>query len=158
MGHAVLQFMKSKYFRITENILLIWGDIPYIRKKTLEAIVKSHFRNSNEFTLISKYVDNAYTYIKRDQNNKIIQITETREVGESPKYGERDIGLFLFKKKNVFNLLQKELSGKYGQGTNEHGFLYIVKHIVRRGLKVEGLPIAEDKELRSLNYISDLEI
>ena len=158
MGHAVLQFMKSKYFCSTENILLIWGDIPYIKKKTVESIVKSHFKNSNEFTLISKYVEKAYTFIERDESNKITQIIETREVGELPKPGERDIGLFLFKKKNVFNLLQKELSGKYGKATSEHGFLYIIKHISKRGFKVESLPIAEEKEIRSLNHISDLKI
>ena len=118
----------------------------------------NHFENKNEFTLISKYVDKAYTIIKRNKKNEIIQIIETREEGESPTSGERDIGLFLFNKNKVFNLLQKELSGKYGKATSEHGFLYVVEHLAKKGGKIEGLPIAEEKELRSLNYISDLEI
>ena len=157
MGHALLQFTKSNYFQNTENILLIWGDIPYIKKTTVDAIIKSHFENKNEFTLISKNVSKAYTLIKRDENNKILQIKETREEGDPPKAGERDIGLFLFKKKTVFKILQEELSGKYGKETSEHGFLYVVEHIAKRGFKVEALPIAEEKELRSLNHISDLE-
>ncbi len=158
MGDALLQFKKSCYYEKTENILLIWGDIPFIKISTIESIITCHFENKNAFTLISKHVNKAYTLIKRDKNNKIIHIKETREEGEAPTSGERDIGLFLFKKKIVFQFLQKELSGKYGKASNEHGFLYIVEHLAKKGYKIEALPIAEAKELISLNYMSDLEI
>ena len=71
-------------------------------------------------------------------------------------FGERDIGLFIFKKKEIFDLLELDLPKKYSSRTKEHGFLYIISHLVKKGFKVEAMTIAIDKELLSLNKISDL--
>ena len=158
MGNAILQYKYSESYQLAENIILIWGDIPFIRKKTLAKLIKEHFSNENDFTLITKNVEKAYTLIERNSENKITNIKETREEGSSPVKGERDIGLFIFKKRIVFEILEEELPRKYGLKTNEHGFLYIIEHLFKRGYKIQGLPIANEKELRSLNYISDLEV
>ena len=53
-------------------------------------------------------------------------------------------------------LNKQDLEGKYGINTNEHGFLYLIKHLSNRGYKIEGLQIANDRELKSLNSLSDL--
>ena len=157
MGDAVLTYEKSPIYNSAKNILLIWGDVPFIRDETINSLCRSHFENNNDFTLITKKVDNAYTIVERDLNNKIVGIKETRESGSKPQKGERDIGLFLFKKDLIFNLLNKrDLEGKYGTNTNEHGFLYLIKHLSNSGYKIEGLQIANDKELKSLNSLSDL--
>tara|TARA_B100000886_G_C20386446_1_gene476276 strand:+ start:73 stop:801 length:729 start_codon:yes stop_codon:yes gene_type:complete len=158
MGNAILQYKYSESYQLAEDIILIWGDIPFIRKKTLSKLIKEHFSSRNDFTLITKNVDKAYTIIERNSKNEITNIKETREEGSSPINGERDIGLFIFKKRTVFEILEEELPQKYGLKTNEHGFLYIIKHLSKRGYKIEGLPIASEKELRSLNYISDLDV
>ena len=157
MGNAILQYKNSESYQLAEDIILIWGDIPFIRKNTISKLIKEHFSHGNEFTLITKNVQKAYTIIERNSENKITNIKETREEGTSPINGERDIGLFIFKKRTIFEILEEELPRKYGSKTNEHGFLYIIEHLSKRGYKIEGLPIANEKELRSLNYISDLE-
>tara|TARA_A100001011_G_C14203371_1_gene796688 strand:- start:244 stop:963 length:720 start_codon:yes stop_codon:yes gene_type:complete len=158
MGNAVLQYEKSSNYKNSNHILLIWGDIPFIRKDTVSRMIKNHFDNNNDFTLVTKFVDKAYTILKRDNANKITKIIETREEGLSPFPGERDIGLFLFKKEPIFKILKEDLNYKFGKSTGEHGFLYIVEYLTQKGLKVEGLPIAHDNELKSLNKISDLGI
>ena len=156
MGDAVLCFKKSKVFNNAKNILLAWGDIPFLNKETINKTLIHHELNENDFTFPTRFVDNPYTLVKRDKNNKIIEIVEIRE---NPKdnivKGEREIGLFVFKKK-ILNYLDKDLEGKYGLLTKEHGFLYIIKHLVISGLKVEGLPIAKNEELISLNAMSDI--
>ncbi len=156
MGDAVLQYEKSLSFKNSENILLIWGDIPFIRKQTVEKLISIHIKNNNDFTLVSKYVEEAYTFIERDSNNNIVKVVETREEGLLPSAGERDIGLFLFKKEPIFKILKEDLNSKFGKLTGEHSFLYIVEHLTKNGLKVEGLPIADENELKSLNRIEDL--
>ncbi len=158
MGDAVLHFKKSPSFELSEDILLIWGDIPFIEENTIKKMVERHFEKDNTFTFVTAKTNAAYTRVNRDQNNKIIEVLETREENLPVKKGERDIGLFIFKKKEIFDLLELNLSKKYSSKTKEHGFLYLVSHLVKNGYKVEGLEIAKSKELISLNKISDLDI
>ena len=154
MGNAILQFNKSK--KISNcDILLIWGDIPYIRKSTIKKLIKFHFKKNNDLTLITKHVKNPYTVVKRDLKNKIISVNETKINKKFiTKYGEREIGIFLFKKNIIFNYLKKNLSNKYNNG--EHGFLYVIEHLIKDGYKVDALPIANNREIISFNSINDL--
>ncbi len=156
MGNAVLQYQNSPAYKETENLLLLWGDIPFIESKTLLKMIYEHNKNKNIFTFVTKMVDSAYTLVIRDSFGEIVDVKETREEGEKPIRGERDIGLFIFNKSRVFTLLKKNLSNKYGKRSGEHGFLYIIKHLIKEGCKVQGLPIASNKEILSLNRVSDL--
>ena len=156
MGDAVLHFDQSPIASKAKNILLIWGDIPFIQKETIERMIHSHIMNKNTFTFVTRTVDYAYTIVKRDWQGKVLEVVETREYEIDPRQGERDIGLFIFKKAEIMALLKKDLKGKYGKFTQEHGFLYIIKHLVQSGYIVEALPIAQERELISLNSLSDL--
>ena len=98
MGDAVLQFEKYPSFEIVKNILLIWGDVPFIRKETIQRMVDQHFQNNNTFTFVTAETETAYTRVIRDKRNKILDVIETREENLPIKKGERDIGLFIFKK------------------------------------------------------------
>ena len=98
------------------------------------------------------------TSVSRDSSGNVIGVVETREQEIlAPQAGERDIGLFIFRKTLVLNLLKEELSRKWGKFTGEHGFLYIIEHLVARGFCVEAMPIALDMELISLNTLNDIE-
>ena len=67
---------------------------------------------------------------------------ETREAGgEPPAEGERDIGLFVFRKLPVFETLALDLPGRLGRSTGEHGFLYVIAHLAHPGRKVAALPM-----------------
>ena len=158
MGDAVLKFENSPSFKISEDILLIWGDIPFIRKITIKKMVERHLKKNNIFTFVTAETKMAYTRVIRDERGNIQDLIETREENLPIEFGERDIGLFIFKKNEIFDLLKKDLSKKYSSYTNEHGFLYLIFHLVQKGYKVEGLKIANEKELLSLNKISDLKL
>ena len=64
--------------------------------------------------------------------------------------------MFIFKKNLIFNLLNEDLPTKYSNQTNEHGFLYIIEHLVSRGRRVEALNIATKLDSISLNKMEDL--
>jgi bifunctional UDP-N-acetylglucosamine pyrophosphorylase/glucosamine-1-phosphate N-acetyltransferase len=157
MGDAVLRFKDSQAFNTAEHVLLIWGDIPFVQPSTLEALVTTHLQHQNDFTLVTRTVEKAYTMVLRDQQGSVKGVRETRESGESSaSRGERDIGLFIFSIMPVLDALQESLPGKLGQVTGEHGFLYVIEHLVRKGYRVEALPVATELDLVSLNSMSDI--
>ena len=40
-----------------QNIILTWGDIPFLDGNTIKSLVEAHFKNKNILTLASRYVD-----------------------------------------------------------------------------------------------------
>jgi bifunctional UDP-N-acetylglucosamine pyrophosphorylase / glucosamine-1-phosphate N-acetyltransferase len=158
MGDAVLRFDQSPAFVNAEHVLLVWGDVPFIQSETLASMIKVHIKHKNEFTFATRRVDSAYTMVSRNTLGHVTGVVETREQEISvPQAGERDIGLFIFRKTVVLDMLREELPGKWGNSTNEHGFLYIISHLAARGFCVEALPIALELELVSLNSLKDVE-
>lgn len=157
MGDAVLRFKDSPAFDTAKHVLLIWGDIPFVQPSTVEVLVTAHLQHQNDFTLATRTVEKAYTVVSRDQQGSVTGVCETREMGlSSPPGGERDIGLFIFRKQPVFDALQEDLPGKFGKATGEHGFLYVIEHLVRKGGRVEALPVASELDLVSLNSMTDI--
>jgi bifunctional UDP-N-acetylglucosamine pyrophosphorylase/glucosamine-1-phosphate N-acetyltransferase len=157
MGDAVLRFKHSAAFDSTEHILLLWGDIPFIQSSTVDTLVSAHLLNKNDFTFATRFVDEAYTIVSRNESGMVDGVCETRELGlVTPPSGERDIGLFIFRKQPIFDALQEELQDKVGRATGEHGFLYVIRHLVNKGFRVEALPIATEIELISLNRMDDI--
>ena len=157
MGDAVLRFEQSPASSDAEHILLAWGDLVYLQADTVSALVQSHIACHNDFTFVTRLVDHAYTRVQRDEAGQVVSVSETREQGvTNPQSGEREIGLFAFRKQPVFEALRADVPGKFGFSTREHGFLYVVEHLVRNCAKVEALPIATELDLVSLNSISDL--
>ena len=158
MGDAVLRFQSAPGFARASDVLLVWGDIPFIQGATVAALVDRHRTAGNDFTLATRVVDSAYTIVMRDGDGGLLKVVETREAGAAaPRKGERDIGLFIFRKEPIFCLLQQDLPGRIGMTTGEHGFLYLIEHLVAQGFRVEGLPIATELDLVSLNSMSDIE-
>ena len=158
MGDAVLRLEQSLAFADTEHVLLIWGDVPFIQPATVASVVETHWAQGNDFTFATRLVDSAYTVVSRDASGQVTRVIETREEGVGqPQAGERDIGLFVFRKTVVLDMLRKELAGKWGKSTGEHGFLYIIGHLAARGHKVVALPVATELDLVSLNSMKDLD-
>jgi bifunctional UDP-N-acetylglucosamine pyrophosphorylase/glucosamine-1-phosphate N-acetyltransferase len=157
MGDAVLQFERSPAYGEAEHVLLVWGDIPFLQPETVSRLVEAHVADRNDFTFATKHVMSAYTVVSRDVAGKVQRLVETREAGiGQPQPGERDIGLFVFRKDAVLPVLKEDLPGKRGRQTGEHGFLYVVEHLAARGMRVQGLPVATDLDLVSLNSIQDV--
>ena len=150
-------FPNSTAFPAAKHVLLIWGDVPFVQPETIAAMVEAHHSSGNDFTFASRVVSNPYTVVLRNEIGEVTGVFETREAGVMPPtIGERDIGLFIFRKEPVFDMLREDLSGKWGRNTGEQGFLYVVDHLVRRSCKVEGLPIAKEIETVSLNTVKEM--
>lgn len=157
MGDAVLHFEKSPAFAEAEHVLLLWGDVPLIQPKTVAGVVEAHLAHGNDLTLATRQVPSAYTVVTRDSAGQVVDLCETREAGgKGPGPGERDVGLFVFRKQATLETLHKDIPQRYGRSTGEHGFLYVVGEMVRSGYRVEALPLATELDLVSLNALEDL--
>mgnify|MGYP006281951623 CR=1 FL=1 len=157
MGDAVLHFERSPAATCAENILLAWGDLANLQASTVAGLVHAHFSADNVFTFATRLVEEAYTIVQRNQAGQVLSVLESREqAGHRPQPGERDIGLFIFRPQPVFSILRADASGKLGESTGEHGFLYAIQHLVQSGYCVEALPIATAQDLLSLNALTDL--
>lgn len=155
MGHAVLAGLAEI---AAEHVLLAWGDIPFFQSATVAAMVEAHHAHGNDFTFATALVDSAYTLVSRGTDGRVVAVIESREAGiADPGPGERDIGLFIFRREAVGAMLQEDLPGKFGKHTGEHGFLYLIGHLAASGLKVEALPVAGQLDLVSLNQMTDIE-
>ena len=151
--------MQSPAFDAADHILLVWGDIPFMQPETVAAVLRAHFEHSNDFTFATRMVDSAYTIVSRDAAGRVTGVIETREQGLAlPLAGERDIGLFVFRKGVLLDALREDLPGKLGKITGEHGFLYVIGHLAARGLRVEALPVATELDLVSLNKLKDVAV
>lgn len=157
MGDAVLRFADSPVAESAEHVMLIWGDVPFIQQATLDTLVRAHLEGGHDFTFATRPVDSAYTLVSRDERGRVVSVIESREAGiQTPRAGERDIGLFIFNKQPVFDWLQRDLPGKFGRTTGEHGFLYVIEHLAQAGFKVAALPMATGLDLVSLNSMKDI--
>jgi bifunctional UDP-N-acetylglucosamine pyrophosphorylase/glucosamine-1-phosphate N-acetyltransferase len=157
MGDAVLRFEQSPSAIDAEHILLAWGDLANLQASTVASLVNAHLGSANDFTFATRFVDHAYTRVVRDQSGSVISVRESREQGSTQSQpGERDIGLFVFRKQPVFSMLQADLNGRVGPATGEHGFLYVIEHLVLSCYRVAALSIAAESDLVSLNCLSDL--
>ena len=68
-------------------------------KETIEKMIKTHLTGNNTFTFPTRESNSAYTFVSRDDSGDVQELVETRELGiQKPQPGERDIGLFIFKK------------------------------------------------------------
>ena len=157
MGDAILCFRDAPAASAAEHLLVVWGDIPLLQPKTVDAVCRAHLAHDNDFTFATRRVDQAYTVVSRNADGGVASLVETREAGIEPAPGERDIGLFVLRTEPVLSLLAERLPGAFGRSTGEHGFLYIVQHLVARGFRVEALPVATELDLVSLNRLSDLD-
>ena len=129
-----------------------------IQPATVFTLVAEHLAHGNDFTFATRHVDSAYTVVTRSPQGRVVGVEETREAGAlEPMPGERDIGLFVFRKQLVMDALLAECADKYGRATREHGFLYVIGLLARQGFKVEAIPIATVEDLVSLNKLKDLE-
>jgi len=155
MGHAILQ--AKDYINDGEEILLVWSDIPFLQKSTIDGLVLNHLNAKNVFSLASYVCSNPYTLIERI-NGKVVKLLETHKNTFLDKVskGERDIGLFIFDKKIIFDLLEKDFKKYDITSKVEFGFLSIIEKISDNKLNIDAYAIATEKDILSFNTPEDL--
>ena len=155
MGDAVLQSSRYRDIKNTQNSLLLWGDLPFIKPRTLNKLIDLHVQDKSDFSFPTLISSDPYTLVKRDKDQRVVNLIELKNSpSKIPSKGERDIGVFLYKTGLILDLL--EGIKKKEDAIKEIGFLNLVRILFKRGSNINGYKIATKREALSFNSKNDL--
>lgn len=83
---------------INDNILILAADMPLIKKEILLDLINNHLKNNNDLTILSTTLDDPIgmgRIIRK--NNKIIKITEEKELLNNKKINEVNTSVYCIK-------------------------------------------------------------
>lgn len=85
-GHAVMQ-AKKVLENFNGNVLILSGDVPLLKNKTIASLETIHKENSWTASLISGIPENPFGYgrILRNSKQDMIGIREEKDASESEK-------------------------------------------------------------------------
>ena len=156
-GHAVA-CAKDRFADYDGDVLVLYGDMPLIKKETYQAIVDKHVESGADCTLLTAVVDDppAYGRIVRDENGAVKSIVEERDcTDEQKKITEVNVGIYVFKSKLLFEGL-KELKNSNAQ--NEYYLTDMPMIFLSKGLSVETYSVDRNSsEIYGVNTVEDLE-
>lgn len=155
-GHAVACARKA-FEDYDGDVLILYGDMPLVRRETYEAIIAKHRRSGADCTLLTADVQNppAYGRIVRDENGKVADIVEDRDcTPEQKKITELNLGIYVFDAKLLFDGLGKL---KNNNAQQEYYLTDMPKIFIREGRTVESYTIYDITESIGVNTQQDLE-
>ncbi len=137
-----------------DEVLILPGDTPLIRKETIINIFKKFEESNPDILLLTSYLENPSPYGRViRKNNKVIEIKEDRDLNVDEKsIKEINTGIYIFKGKILKNYIP-QIENKNAQ--NEYYLTDIVKHIYKDGGKIESEHI-DFEEIIGINTRKDL--
>ncbi|MDU1909633.1 bifunctional UDP-N-acetylglucosamine diphosphorylase/glucosamine-1-phosphate N-acetyltransferase GlmU [Fusobacterium sp.] len=148
-GHAVLQ-AKDKLKDYDGDIMVLCGDTPLLREKTLEELYKFHKETNSVTTILTSIYNNPFGYGRIVKENGLVKaIVEEKEADdEVKKIKEVNAGVYCFKGKELFEALSKI------NNNNEKGEYYLTDVIgiqVKEGKQVQGYILNDNIEILGVN-------
>ncbi|HNV97463.1 MAG TPA: NTP transferase domain-containing protein [bacterium] len=163
-GHAVIQCkekLKGKY----ENILILYGDTPFITEKTLRSLVDLHLEDNSIFSMITLKIENfenenilywKFGRIIRDKSNNVTKIVEFKDSSEYEKnITEVNPAIYCVKDFWLWNNLDNI---KNNNAQSEYYLTDLVFLANNQGIDIKTLRVNDSIELMGINSCNDLEI
>lgn len=155
-GHAVMCALPMLP-PLCKDVVILSGDVPLIRSKTIQNLIDSHISCGNDVTVLAVQLNNPYGYgrIIQNKNNEIERIVEETDATEN----ERNIniinsGIYCVKR----NFLEASLSQIKSDNIQKEFYLTDIVKIARHIRKKVGLVIGSDQnEILGVNTIADLQ-
>ena len=141
-GDAVKR-TRSLLTNFKGDILVLYGDTPFISGETIKKLVKKHKAEKASCTLLTAKTDDpsGYGRILRDDSGNIIKITEEQDVSVYEKIlDEINVGCYCFRKVDLFFCLERI---KINRKKREY-YLTDVIEMLRKGNKRISSVICED--------------
>lgn len=156
-GHAVMQ--ATKYLEGKKGkVVILYGDVPIIRKETLENLITKSFKNKEYATLLTAIYDNptGYGRIIRDEGGNIKAIVEEKDANMYEK-GIKEInsGIYCFDIEELLSAL-KDIKPNNAQG--EYYLTDVIKIMNDKGLKTGAVIVEDNTEILGVNDRAQLEL
>lgn len=108
-GHAVLQ--TKEYFKDKDvDVLVIPGDAPLLRPKTIKSLYRFHKNKKANITVLTAELPNptGYGRIVREKNDLVAKIIEEKDATQTERLiKEVNSGVYFFKSKYLFEALKQ---------------------------------------------------
>lgn len=147
-GHAV-QVAMPALSNLTGDILVLYGDTPLLQAETIEQMSAVKRDSGADMVILTARAKNIPGIIVRGDDGAVSRVVEKQDATpEELAIEERNTGVYLFDAA----LLRDGLAQL--RPNNEQGELYltdVVGYAVEKGLRVEGLEIAEADECLGIN-------
>ena len=154
-GHAVMQTESElKYFK--GDVLILSGDVPLLKKSTVDNFLDFHFNGEFSASLISAIFDNpsGYGRIIRDSEENFIDIKEEKDAEEIQKeIKEINSGIYIIDNEKLFEGLGT-LSRNNAQG--EYYLTDIFRYFIGKKYKIGAVPVGNTLEITGINTIEQL--
>ncbi len=154
-GHAVAM-AKDILKDFEGDVLVLYGDMPIIKKATYENIFAEHKKKGNTCTVLTCVTEHHLPYgrIVKNSDGMIINIVEQKDCNEEQKaIKELNVGVYVFDCKSLFSVLSL-LKNNNSQG--EYYLTDAPKLLASMGKKVGAFPIYDQTEIVGVNTLEDL--
>ncbi len=154
-GHAV-QCAAEAFAGFAGDVLILYGDVPFIQPATLQAILDTHRAENADLTLLTICFEDptGYGRIRRNPEGQVIGIVEERDATEAERaITEVNPGFYAVRAEVLFPLLA-EL-----RADNAQGELYLTDLIalaVRDGRRVRAVRTDSRAEMAGVNTRAEL--
>lgn len=109
-GTGYAASLALEFLNDDDQVLILNGDIPLIKKESLENLISYHNETDSSCTILSTIIDNpkGYGRIIRDEDKNFIKITEDRDLKSGQEnIREINVGIYIFKAKDLKESLTK---------------------------------------------------
>ena len=163
-GHAVLCAHKDLKDK-SENILVLYGDNPFVTSETIKKLVEKHLDSNATITMATvvlpdfkewrEFFYTNFSRIIRDKNGNIIKSVESKDATDTEKeVKEVNPCYFCFKSQWLWEKLQ---SLENNNAQKEYYLTDLVKMAIDQKMKIESIPI-DGKEAMAANSKEELEL
>ncbi len=138
------------------NILILYGDVPLLKKETIRKMIDSHLNNHADLSVLTCELaePSGYGRIVRDKQGNIIKIVEHIDANRNElSIKEINTGIYFGSKELIKNALN-EVEDNNRQ--KEFYLTDIVHKLIRQKKKVIGFKIDNADEILGINTKSDL--
>ena len=146
-GHAVEQ--AKAFFQKSEQVLVLYGDVPMIDVTTLEALINEGDKNS--LKVLTALLENptGYGRIVRDFNDKMLCITEEKDADEETKLiNEVNTGIMCIPGHWLDKALA-QLDNNNAQG--EYYLTDLIAKAVEQGIEINSVTCEDEMEVAGVN-------
>jgi len=154
-GHAVMQ-TESELKDFSGSVLILSGDVPLLKKSTVEKFMDFHFNGGFSASLISAVFDDpsGYGRIIRDDDGNFTDIKEEKDANEKQKeIKEINSGIYIIDNLKLFEGL-RTLKDDNAQG--EYYLTDIFKYFIEKKYKIGAIPADNTFEIQGINTIEQL--
>lgn len=139
------------------DVLVLCGDVPLIKEKTLQELVKAHKKSSSGITVLATEVDDprGYGRIVLDDHNHLLCIREEADATMAEKQIKKvNTGIYCFDKGLLISTLD-EISPENSQG--EYYLTDVIEIAQKKNQKITIITTGDSSQVMGVNTPEELD-